>query len=781
MENRSVEFLLKYRYLFSILSLFIILVLGFGSHKLTFDSDYKSFFDKDDPQLIAFDNLQSEYTKSESLVFLIKPEQGDIFTPQYLELIKNITQELWAAPFSVRVDSLSNFQYSWAENDNLIVEELVRDDLTLDSDTIQRIRDIALHEKELVDRIISANGQTTMINVSMDLPEIDSQSPKKQQLVQKQAREASFAEITDYGNQIKNKIQQQYPELEVHMIGVPVLNYSFNLAAAKDSETLIPLMYGIILIALAIFFRSVASVFACMIIIVFSTLGGIGMAGWMGYSLNSITVISPIIILTIAVCDSVHLIVMYQRHLAMGESPLDSIRESLAANFQPIVLTSITTTVGFLTLNFSGSPTFRAFGNISAFGVMVAMLISLTLMPTLITLIIRRGRKAASSDNNTITAIANFVINHKTKVFWYSLTTALFLVALVPLNHTNNDPINYLKEGVPYRDAATFARKNMPGIKELHFSVNCGASACINEPDFLVKLESFTDWLSMQPEVEYVGTYTNVIKRLNRNMHDDELSWYQLPKTRELAAQYQLLYELSLPYGLDMNHLINFDKNASRVSVWVKKIRTPELILLEQRAQAWFDQHAPELKTPGSSVDMMFAVQNMEGIYSMSWGAIFALIGVTLTILIATRSLRHGLLSVIPNAFPAAMALGIWGVIIGEVNSAVTIVFSITLGLVVDNTVHFISKYRRGLSKGKSVEDAIRYAFSTVGSALTITAVVLTIGFSLLTLSDFNLNAYMGGLTAITIIIALIFDFLMLPALLLLVDKRAETLSNKSI
>jgi len=342
----------------------------------------------------------------------------------------------------------------------------------------------------------------------------------------------------------------------------------------------------------------------------------------------------------------------------------------------------------------------------------------------------------------------------------------------------NNDPIDYFKKGVLYRDAAIFSQENLPGIKEIHFSVDCGEPNCVNSETYLQQLEQFSLWYENQYGVEYVVSYVDIMKRLNRNMHGEAPEAYRLPSSAELAAQYQLLYELSLPYGLDLNNRVNIDKSATRVSVWLHQIKTADLIAAETKAQDWFDQHAPTLKTRGSSVDIMFAVQNERDMSAMVVGAFFALIGVTITILIATRSIRHGLLSVVPNAFPAAMGLGVWGLLIGQVNAAVTIVFSITLGIVVDNTVHFISKYRYSLARNGNVEAAVHYAFNNVGSALIVTAAVLTIGFGVLTYSTFNLNAYMGGLTAITIVIALVFDFMMLPSLLLLVDKDRKPASK---
>jgi len=389
-----------------------------------------------------------------------------------------------------------------------------------------------------------------------------------------------------------------------------------------------------------------------------------------------------------------------------------------------------------------------------------------------------RSTKINPRQEAFLSAIPNFVIARRKQVFIGSLLTACGLLSLIPLNVMNNDPIDYFKKGVLYRDAAIFSQENLPGIKEIHFSVDCGEPNCVNSETYLQQLEQFSLWYENQYGVEYVVSYVDIMKRLNRNMHGEAPEAYRLPSSAELAAQYQLLYELSLPYGLDLNNRVNIDKSATRVSVWLHQIKTADLIAAETKAQDWFDQHAPTLKTRGSSVDIMFAVQNERDMSAMVVGAFFALIGVTITILIATRSIRHGLLSVVPNAFPAAMGLGVWGLLIGQVNAAVTIVFSITLGIVVDNTVHFISKYRYSLARNGNVEAAVHYAFNNVGSALIVTAAVLTIGFGVLTYSTFNLNAYMGGLTAITIVIALVFDFMMLPSLLLLVDKDRKPASK---
>ncbi|MBT8148669.1 MAG: MMPL family transporter, partial [Pseudomonadales bacterium] len=228
--------------------------------------------------------------------------------------------------------------------------------------------------------------------------------------------------------------------------------------------------------------------------------------------------------------------------------------------------------------------------------------------------------------------------------------------------------------------------------------------------------------------------------------------------------------------GLDLNNQVNFDKSAIRVSIYLRELPARELIAFEQRARSWLQQHHPQLESTGSSTWMMFAHMGENNIRSMIKGAVMALLGVTLTIFIALRSLRYALLSLVPNAFPVAITLGIWGLAVGYVNMAVASIFSISLGIIVDDTVHFISKYRRAREQqGRPGEQAIHYAFSTVGSALVVTTLVLAFGFALLGTSSFNLNGHIGVMTTMTVIIALVFDFLVLPPLLLLLTGNKKT------
>lgn len=772
MEAKIVDILVARRYWLAVVSLMLTAALAAGMQHMYFESDYKIFFKPDNPQLVTHELIEDTYTKSDALGVMLAPSSGDVFSATVLTAIHEITAMGWQAPYVVRVDSLTNFQHTSAVGQDLEVADLLYDPAELNAQEIDRIRSIALVEPAVVNRFVSASGSAAMIMITLELPpDRDPSADLATQAEQRIAKDASHPEVVAWGRALVQQIAEKYPDLEVHLTGSSVINNSFNELSARDMSTLIPLMYLVIIVGLAIFLKSLGSVVGTLLIIAMATMAAVGAAGWAGVALNSVSASSPLIILTIAVCDCVHLLMIHLRGLAQGLAPKEAMRESLRLNLQPIVLTSITTAVGFLTLNFSSSPPFAGLGNITAVGVIWAMLLTFTMLPMLTILLVRK-RKHRKQKLTLIDRYSKFVVAHRKPVFFATLMVAAVLISFLPFNQIDDDPITYFEPGVPFRDASEFAIAKGFGVNDVNFSLSCGKPGCVNDLEFLTKLQKFEAWLKAQPGVIHVGTYAEVLRRLNKSMNGDNEAFLALPASNDLAAQYNLLYEMSLPFGLDLNNQVNLDKSATRIAVLAEQMISQEIIDLEVRAAAWLDDNYPEIAAPGSSVTLMFAHIGVNNTISMLIGGVFAILGITLTILIALRSFRYALISMIPNSLPAFMAFGIWGVLVGQVNMAVAAVFSISLGIVVDDTVHFITKYRRGREvKGLSPEDSIHYAFANVGSALIVTTIVLTLGFGLLTLSDFGLNSMTGLLSAITISIALVFDFLILPPILMFLDR----------
>ncbi len=381
-----------------------------------------------------------------------------------------------------------------------------------------------------------------------------------------------------------------------------------------------------------------------------------------------------------------------------------------------------------------------------------------------------------STSTTALDRLGRLVVGHHRRFLWGMVAAVALLTAFVPANELNDQFVQYFDKSTEFRRDADFANERLTGVYQLEFSLGAGESGGVSDPAYLAHLDNFEAWFKQQPETLHVSNLAETVRRLNKNMHADDPAYYRLPDSRELAAQYLLLYEMSLPYGLDLNNQLNVDKSATRFVVTLKDLTSSALRDIAARAESWLRSNAPpEMFARAASPGVMFAHISDRNIKSMILGTSLAFVLISAIMVVALRSWRLGLLSLIPNMVPAAMAFGVWGLTVGRIGFAVSVVVAMTLGIVVDDSVHFLTKYLRARrERGLKAEEAARYALRSVGTALVITTVVLVAGFMVLAQSTFLQNSQMGTLSAITIAFALVADLLLLPALLVRLDhKRA--------
>ncbi|PKM12117.1 MAG: RND transporter [Gammaproteobacteria bacterium HGW-Gammaproteobacteria-10] len=742
--------------------LFLVLIAlalaSAGIAKLGFKSDYRVFFSPENPQLQAFNSIQDTYNKSDNVLFVIEPEAGDVFDPSVLQAIVELTKKSWQIAFASRVDSITNFQHTKAEGDDLMVADLVTEPAALTEAQIQALKTIALNEPLLVNRLSSKTGHVAGVNVTVQLPD---KSPWEAMEVAANAR------------QIAAEIEARYPHVKLHLTGAVMMNNAFIESPFHDNTTLVPIMTALVIAVLWFSLHSITATFCVILIIVFSISAALGLFAWQGSVLSQASAPAPIIILTMTVADCVHFLVKMLHNMRMSYEKKTAIQESLKTNFQPMLLTSVTTAIGFLSLNFSDAPPYRDLGNIVAMGVVIAFFLTVTFLPALTCVLPIRVNLKGDLNNVYMKHLAAFVIRRRKPLLLVNGLAAIVFTCLTPLNELNDELVKYFDETVDFRQATDFLNDNMSGMYTVEFAIHSGDAGGINEPGFLRKIDQMAQWLRQQPETVHVNTISDTFKRLNKNMHGDDDAWYKLPEQRDLAAQYLLLYEMSLPYGLDLNDQVNIDKSATRVIATLHNLSSIQMLALEERIIGWLKTNLPELKIEMASPGLMFSHIGKRNIGSLLLGTLLALVFISLILVAAFRSWRLGLISLIPNLVPAGVSFGLWGLIDGQINLGVSIVAGMTLGIVVDDTVHFISKYRQAkIVKSLNNQDAIRYAFSTVGVAMWITSAVLIAGFLVLNFSHFTVNSEMGLLTAITISVALFMDLLFLPPLLLWLDKK---------
>ncbi|MCO4782986.1 MAG: outer membrane lipoprotein-sorting protein [Candidatus Cloacimonetes bacterium] len=747
------------------ISVVIFFTAVFGLKFMTVENDFRYWFGQDNPYRIAFEELQNVYTKDDGVQISIANRQGDLFNKKTLGIIQELTTAAWQVPYSTRVDSITNFQYTKATGDDLEVRDLVREEDLAEFKLSEALtlKSILLDEPRLYGRVISKNFKVTAVDIKTYLP---GKSPFE------------APEVGDYAINLVKGFEKKYPNHEFHLSGLAMMNHSFNEAGMKDMMTLTPLMYIVIVFLMIILFKSIYATIATFVIIVMSVMAGMGFAGWVGIPITPPVAMAPTIILTLAIADSIHIIKSFFDYLNDGSSKVDAVIEALTINLQAVFLTSFTTAIGFLSMNFSDTPPYNDLGNVAAAGVGFAFIFSIFVLPTVLNFFPIKAQKK-SKESSFFKKLGGFVYDFHKPVFIVSLGVALGLSIGITKFEINDKFIEYFDESFQFRRDSEYLLKNLTGIYQINYSLGAKGSEGISDPEYLQKLEEFTTWYRTVPGVVHVSSLSDTYKRLNQNMHADIKSEYKLPREMDLASQYLLLYEMSLPYGLDLNNQINVDKSSTRMIITLGDVSTKQILEIASKGEQWLRDNAPNyMHALASSPTVMFSHITERNVKSMVVGLGLAFLLITISLFLAIRDVKYGVISLIPNILPAAVAFGIWGYLKGEADFSIAVVGSMSLGIIVDDTVHFLTKYvsfRKG--KNMSTKDALIMTLDRVGPAIFLTTVILVSGFYVLSYSPFKLNAVMGGLTAITIAVALIFDFLLLPATLAWFDQAKENSS----
>jgi len=280
----------------------------------------------------------------------------------------------------------------------------------------------------------------------------------------------------------------------------------------------------------------------------------------------------------------VHFLVTFFQQMRSGQDKFHSIRESIRVNFNPIFLTSVTTAIGFLSMNFSDSPPFHDLGTITAIGVFYAFLLSIFFLPALTAVMPIKPPAVKETKTGLMERLANFSIGNFRILLPAIGLLIVALIAMIPRNELNDEFVKYFDKTLEFRQDTDLIGERLTGMYFIDYSIDSKAASGINAPDYLQQLESFEYWLQSQPEVLHVNALSETFRRLNKNMHSDDESFYKLPEDKELAAQYLLMYEMSLPYGLDLNNQINIDKSATRLTATLKNLSTKQTLAFESRS-----------------------------------------------------------------------------------------------------------------------------------------------------------------------------------------------------
>lgn len=757
------QFVQKHPKLILLLTLLAVLATMPGLKLIKFNNDYRIYFSPLNPDLMAWEKLLDTYSRSDGMSVVIGAKDGKekIFSPEVMPKIVEITHDLWLMPYVTRVDSVSNFQEITSKGDDINVSDLVPKDKATEAGYLQKKEQVALAEPTIQDVMLSKDGTVTSINLQMMIPASDENAISK-----------ATANMLDF----KAKIESKYPDLTVHLGGLVMLNGAFDYFARSDMATIMPVMFLITTIVMILVFRSVLATVAALLTVMATVLITMGITGYLGIPIGPHSSVSPQIVKTISVATVIYVVLAFLRQIQIRGDRDDAVKEAVKANIIPIGLSSLTAIIGFLSMLTSVIPPFRHIGIMCGLGTFISYILSLTFLPSLFLQYPSRFLRGAGEKVSWQwpTKLGNFIVrNYKVILVVMFLAPAPAIMGFFKLDIDDNF-VRLFRVGTWFRDSADYIDKHLAGATAVYFNLQSGKSEGINDPDFIRQVDDVKKHLEQDPVVTHVSVITDTMRKINQEMHGGDPAFYTIPQEKTAVAQNLMFYEMNLPFGLELNSQLSTNKSAIKLTAVTKSLSTKDTIAFVERTNAWLKEKHPSLNASAVSVLVMFSYMAHDVAVNAYTAAAIAIALIVLVILIGFRDIRLSFIAIFSNLIPIMIVLGLWHWAGRTLDFTAGLIFSMTFGVIVDNSLHIMYWYSRAMRfENLSVQQSVISAIERRGASMLFSTVTLVLGFSIFGLSNFFVNVTLGLLTATVFLLGLIWDILVTPSFLMLLKPYA--------
>jgi predicted RND superfamily exporter protein len=734
-KNKFLETILAHpkRVILITLTLSILAIIGMKNLRLIFN--HKVWFDKDHSLILGQDFQEKTFGAGESSVLILNFQDK---ATNHLKLLQSLIDELSLLDEVLRVDALNNFQWVHSVDDDIFIEPLF-DFEKYSSEQLQQREQVIKADKDLQNYLITKDLKTTLIHIYLT-PSFE--KPHKFNKVSKKVRD------------VANKLIPG--EVDVHHLGLVAVNGALIDATFKDLKTMFPLLIFILIALIFYFFKEAKAVFFILNSITLSMLTTLGLMGYFGFPLVNISSILPVILMAIAIADSVHIVDSYKKN--------KSLAEAAAANFRPTLLTSLTTAIGFFSLTLAEMKPIQHFGLMAGIGVMLAWIYTYTLLIPSIQLFplnfFRRDIKFKIPWKKYIEHLHRHHLKYI--VFFLGLTTILIIKSRDIQVYAN--PMKNFDHDHPVAIANDFVQSKFGGLSGPQIIIDSGKTDGTKSPEFLSRVQEFEQWLLSDPRINHVNSFTTVTKRLNRSLNGDHQKFYRLPKKQTQVAELAFLYNLSVPPTKSLTQYLSSDYRYMKLGLLWTIDNSIEGLNKMNEIKKWAKKYDLEILITGK----VAIKQNMvKYVISTFLNSIFiaALIIILLFALIY-RNFETVFLVFFANLTPAVFAAGLLGLIGAPVDFTIALVSSICLGIAVDDTIHFIDKYNQHKAMGDTTL-ALTLVMDKVASALMLTTLILCLGFGVFFFSEHIPNRNFGILSSFVMAMALITDLVLLPSLII--------------
>lgn len=756
-DLRFSDVLVRRRLLLLALSALMTLAAAAGVLRLGFDTSIDTLLTRSDPYLEELRDFERNFPSQLEIYFAFVAAPGStVFTPAVLRAVDDLqtrsTRFAGVQSFSSLVDYFS------PQRQQRLFQRPVESYSGAELEALQRQ---SLADPLLTNSLLSADGRLTRASIGIDPRTVG---------------EGQRLEIAQQALALRDALRRDHPDLSIYVNSDVLLEQSSRQDMLSDLTTLLPIIILVCVLTICYCFRSAILGLCILGHVILTVVSTIGTLGYLGFAFNSISVIAPLVVVIIAVANSVHVVSIFRQALGRGLDRPAAMRHSLATNLRPVTLAALTTAIGFTSLNLCSSPAVQDFGRIVALGILFAYVFTLTLLPTLLIFFGRslQQRSAPGRDRlgGVLAALIGFARRRDRAVFLSCTALSLLAFMLLPLNETDFNRLDFIDGDSEMADYYRVIQEHMERGPSLAYAIDTGALDGVIEPAFLRRLEDFGDWLDAQPEVESSASMVDVVKTIGQAANSGDPAYFRIPDDIDTVAYYLNSYEVVQSDDFPLAAFTNLDFSMVTLFVNARATSNQGLLDLDEKISAGFPDYFEDARLVHGSGLLLFARMDETVTKELLEGYSLSLVLITLTLIIGLGSFYYGMLSILPNLLPAVIVFGAWGLFVGQLDPFVMMLFSISIGLVVDDTVHILSHYLSYRRAGVEQPVAMERAVLVAGPALTITTLVLALGTTFLIAADTLYFQQSAKLLVPIVLIALLLDLIYLPTILRRCDRQ---------
>ena len=748
--RKYVNFIDKSKYLVIIGITVIVALFSLSLKNLAFEGSYRIWFDKDSKIIEDYESFRNRFSGDDTFIVAFKDEHG-IFTKKAVKTVLRLTDAFKNIAGVRKVDSLSNYQYISSEDDDILVEDFLYGD-----ENLSQKKQLALKDNLVLNQLISKDGKTTMIAISLS-----------DKLGSNEA--VNIAVFNTLQSLLK--IEAEQSGYQFYLTGIPAVTASLVTVSQSDAMVLMPLAVVVVVFFLFYIFRSVPGVVIPSVVIVFTFLAVLGIQMLLGYKLNNFTVNIPSFITAIAVADAMHLYLAWIYYKLNGKKTKVALAEALDSNMLPMAMTSFTTAVGFATLGLSAIEPIATLGIAITSGAVLAFVLTVTIVPAMLLTLGDDYEVVPVKIINLahIDGYGRFIQRNDKKI----VLTFFVLIASVSLGlfklKVDSNSIKYFSKDTVVRSGAEFVEKSLTGSMRYEIILDSQEKEGVKDPKFLESIVAFEKAFKRHFEsVRFTTSLKDIVERMQQVLNPEAKN--PLPQDKNLVAQYLLLYSMSLPQGMELNDKMDTQQRYLRLTVNTNIVDTSKDLEMIRWIKHYFKTKTP-YRADVQGQTAIFAYMQSSVTDTLIVSISMTLIIVTLSMWMIFNNLKMLWLFLVPNIAPVIIVGGIMGFLGISIDIGVAISAAVILGIAVDDTIHFFSKYYESI-KVRSFAQTIDYILSHSGNAMILTTLILSLTFALFGISSFVPNVNFAIVTVAALNIALLFDLVLLPALLSLLSKR---------